>query len=345
MWKSSSSQNLARRVNTPVSIGMLLLPAFNGLAAQAFIDPFRAANYLRGTTIYQWQFLSLDGQAVTASNGFVVGNTVGFSETQTRFDFLVVNASWTPEKYQDRQLQSWLRILAYQDTTLVGLDTGAFVLAFAGLMEGYRAVVHYEHNDAFGELFSNTQVDQVLFVVDRDRLTCCGGLAAVDLALEIIRIQQGIDLANAAARYIFQERLRPGEASQLSHNYEPIGSTVPELLRDAIILMERNLEKPLRLSKIAHDVGMSQRQLERLFNEFTGLTPMRYYINVRLYRARALLTQTELSIVEIASACGFNNTEHFTRSYKRYFKIVPSLDRTEGRIPFQFRSFPGYSGV
>jgi AraC family carnitine catabolism transcriptional activator len=345
MLKSSSSQNITRRVNLPVSIGMLLLPAFNGLAAQSFIDPFRAANYLRGTTIYQWQFLSLDGQDVTASNGLVVGNTVGFAETQTWFDFLVVNSSWTPEKYQDRQLQTWLRILAHQDTTLVGIDTGAFVLAFAGLMEGYRAVVHYEHIDSFAELFSNTHVDQVLFVVDRDRLTCCGGLAAVDLALEIIRVQQGIDLANAAARYIFQERLRPGEESQLSRNYEPIGYTVPELLRDAIILMERNLEKPLRLSKIAHDVGISQRQLERLFEKFTGLTPMRYYINVRLYRARALLTQTELSIAEIASACGFNNTEHFTRSYKNYFKIVPSLDRIEGRIPFQFRSFPGYAGV
>lgn len=345
MLKPSASEALIQRANTPVSIGMLLLPAFNGLAAQAFIDPFRAANYLRGSTIYQWQFLSLDGQAVTASNGFVVGNAVGFSENQTRFDFLVVNSSWTPEKYQDHPLQTWLRVLAHQNTTLVGLDTGAFVLAFAGLMEGYRAVVHYEHMASFRELFLDTQVDEVLFVVDRDRLTCCGGLAAANLALEILRVQHGIDLANATARYIFQERLRPGTESQLSRNYEPIGYMVPTLLRDAIILMERHVEKPWRLSRIADDVGISQRQLERLFEKFTGLTPMRYYINVRLYRARALLTQTELSIAEVASACGFNNPEHFTRSYKDYFKLVPSQDRIEGRVPFQFRSFPGYSGV
>jgi AraC family carnitine catabolism transcriptional activator len=345
MLKSSYSPNITTRVNMPINIGMLLLPAFNSLAAQSFIDPFRAANYLRGTTIYQWQFLSLDGQDVTASNGLVVGNTIRFSEAQTRFDFLVVNSSWTPEKYRDRELQTWLQILAAQNTTLVGIDTGAFVLAFARLMDGYRAVVHYEHIDSFCELFPDTHIDQVLFVVDRDRLTCCGGLAAVDLALEIIRLQQGIDLTNAAARYIFQERLRTGEESQLSRNYEPIGYTVPELLRDAIVLMERNLEKPLPLSEIAHDVGISQRQLERLFRKYTGLTPVRYYINIRLNRARALLTQTELSIAEIASACGFNNTEHFTRSYKNYFNIVPSLDRIEGRIPFQFRSFPGYSGV
>jgi len=336
---------MSRRIKSPINIGMLLLPAFNGLAAQAFIDPFRAANYLRGATLYQWHFLSLAGQSVTASNGIVVGDTISFSESRTRFDFLVVNSSWTPERYQERKLQTWLRTLARQGITLVGIDTGAFVLAFAGLMNGYRAVVHYEHIDAFGELFSNTRVEPVLFVVDRDRLTCCGGLAAADLALEIIRSQHGIDLANAAARYIFQERLRSGEDSQLSRNYEPIGYTVPELLRDAIRLMERNLEKPLPLSEIAHAVGLSQRQLERLFKKFTGLAPLRYYINIRLYKARALLTQTELSMAEIASACGFNHTEHFTRSYKSYFKIVPSLDRIEGRIPFQFRSFPGYSGV
>ena len=331
-------------VYQPITIGMLLLPAFNGMAAHAFIDPFRAANYLRGNELYQWQFLSLDGADVTASNGIVTGNTQCFATTEAAFDFLVVNSSWTPEKFRDRSLQRRLRRFAKRGTLLVGIDTGAFVLAFAGLLEGYRATVHYEHMASFRELFTHTALDPVLFVTDRNRLTCCGGLAAADLALEIIRRQHGIDLSNATARYIFQDRLRPGEDQQQSRSHEPVGYAVPERLREAISLMERNLEEPLRLSEIAHYVGVSQRQLERLFGKHTGVTPVRYYINIRLDRARALITQTELSVAETADACGFNNAEPFTRAYKQHFGIVPSQDRTTGRIPFQFRSFPGYKG-
>ncbi len=335
----------AHRAEKPILIGMLLLPAFNSMAAQTFIDPFRAANYLRGTTIYQWQFLSLAGEDVVASNGLVTSQNGHFAKIDLSLDFLVINSSWTPERFQDDTLQSRLRYLAYQGTTLIGIDTGAFVMAFAGLLDGYQATVHYEHFNSFRELFPSTILEERLFVIDRDRLSCCGGMAAIDLALEIIRRQQGLDLANAAAHYIFKERLRAGNELQQSHSFEPIGYAVPDLLREAIVLMERNLEHPLRLTEIANTVGVSQRQLERLFRKHTALTPVRYYINIRLDRARALLTQTELPIVEIASACGFNNTEHFSRAYKRRFDIVPSLDRTEGRIPFQFRSLPGYAGI
>ncbi|MEM7348660.1 MAG: GlxA family transcriptional regulator [Chloroflexota bacterium] len=340
-----SGENLTQTAKVPINIGMLLLPAFNSMAMHAFIDPFRAANYLRGDTLYQWQFLSLDGSSVTASNGLVAGNTRSYADDFTPFDFLIINSSWTPEKFQDHQLKTWLRRLAHHHTTLGGIDTGAFVLAFAGLMSGYRAVVHYEHHTSFEELFPNIQLEETLFVIDRDRLTCSGGLAAVDLALEIIHRQHGLNLANAVAHYIFKERLRSEDEKQLSRMYEPIGYAVPELLREAIILMERHLEEPLRLSAIAHLIGVSQRQLERLFRKHTGLTPVRYYINIRLDRARALLTQTELPLIEIASACGFNSAEHFSRAYKHRFEIVPSLDRTEGRVPFQFRAFPGYAGM
>ncbi len=328
-----------------MTIGMLLLPAFNSMAAHAFIDPFRAANYLRGGNLYQWQFLSLDGGDVTASNGLVISHTQSLSRIESPFNFLVVNSSWTPEKFQNRPLQQCLRYYAKQGAILVGIDTGAFVLAFAGLLEGYRATVHYEHMASFRELFTHTSLDSVLFVMDRNRLTCCGGLAAADLALEIIRTQHGIDLSNATAHYIFQERLRPGEEKQQTRHYEPVGYSVPELLRETIILMERNLEEPLRLSEIAHYAGVSQRQLERLFRKYTGITPVRYYINIRLDRARALITQTELSIAEIANACGFSNAEQLSRTYKKHFNIAPSQDRITGRIPFQFRSFPGYSRI
>ena len=324
---------------------MLLLPQCNSMAAHAFIDSFRAANYLRGTALYEWDFLSLDGQTVTSSNGLNISNAPAFAGTNLHYDFIVVNASWTPEKFRSKKLQNWLRKSTKAGTTLVGLDTGAFVLAFAGLLDGYRATVHYEHIVSFKELFPKSKIEESLFVVDRDRLTSCGGMTGCDLSLEIIRMQQGLDLANAVAHYIFHERLRTGDEIQQSPSHEPVGYAAPKLLRDSIILMERNLEEPLRLPEIADYLEISLRQLERLYLQHTGETPVRYYINVRLDRARGLVTQTEMPLAEVANACGFGSAEQFTRAYKKRFKIVPSKDRIEGRIPFQFRSYPGYAGT
>ncbi len=332
-------------IHTTCHIGMLLLPQFNSMAMHAFVDPYRAANYLRGHTLYQWHFLSLDGQNITASNGVEINNTEHYLSSTINFDFIVVNASWTPEKFQSHKLQTWLKNAADSGITLVCLDTGAFVLAFAGLMDGYRTTVHYEHIAAFKELFPKSKVEESLFVVDRDRLSSCGGMTACDLSLEIIRLQHGIDLANATAHYIFHERLRTTEEIQQSPSHEPVGYAAPKELRDAIILMERNLEEPLKIPEIANYLKISQRQLERLFKTYTAESPLQYYTNISLDRARGLVTQTEMPIAEIASACGFNSAEHFTRSYKKRFNIVPSKDRTEGRIPFQFRSYPGYAGI
>ena len=141
---------------------------------------------------------------------------------------------------------------------LVGLDTGAFVLGFAGLLDGYRAAVHYEHSDSFLELFPQTEIAEGLYVIDRDRISCCGGLAAADLALEMIRLQQGMALANAAARYIFHERLRGGDEKQISHTQEPIGQVVPEVLREVMLLMEQNLEELVTMPELARRTGVSQ---------------------------------------------------------------------------------------
>ncbi|WP_299624044.1 GlxA family transcriptional regulator [Pelagibius sp.] len=330
---------------TACTLGMLLLPGFNAMAAHAFVDPFRAANYLRGTAIYRWPFLSLDGGAVTASNGLCVARTTAFAEAEAEMDFLVINASWAPERFRGRALQGWLRRQARMGAVLCALDTGAFVLAYAGLLDGYRAAVHYEHIAAFRELFAETALDESLFVLDHDRLTCCGGMAAADMALEIIRLQQGLDLANGAGRYIFHERLRPGGEGQSPTTREPVGYAAPARLREAIVLMERNLEQPLKITELVARLGLSQRQLERLFRLHTGVSPIRYYVDVRLDRARGLVTQTELPIVAVAAACGFGNAVQFTRTYKRRFGLAPSKDRTEGRVPFQFRSFPSHAGV
>lgn len=326
-------------------IGMLLLDGFNAMAMHAFIDPFRTANYLKGASLYKWDFLAFVNNSVIASNGLEVSGLQNARSTAADFDLLVVNASWNVERFKENRLLSWLRGIAAKGTTLCGLDTGAFVLAFAGLLNNRGAAVHYEHIASFRELFPNIHMGEDLFVIDGDRMSCCGGLAAADLALEIIRLQQGIELANGSSRYIFHERLRDGSEGQLPATREPVGFSAPPKLRDAIIIMERNLEHPLAIGEIARQVAISQRQLDRIFRKHTGLTPVRYYLDVRLDRARGLVTQTEMPILDVAIACGFSTNSQFSRTYKNRFEISPNQDRIEGRVPFQFRSFPSFAGV
>ena len=336
------------RARTGRRIGMLLLPGFNGFAAQGFLDPFRAANYLRGERIYAWEFVSPAGGTVTASNGLEIGVTQAVGERPPHYDLLLVNSSWTPEAFQDRALQSWLRLASRQGASLGGIDTGAFVLAWAGLVDHQRTVVHYEHLAAFNELFPGIPTDESLYAIDGRRFSCCGGAAAVDLALELIRRRDGIELANAVARYIFHERLRDGSEAQVPRALQPVGYQVPTKLREAILLMERNLEEPLTQPELARYLDLSVRQVQRIFKQYVGVTPVRYYLNLRLDRARGLVTQTEMPIMEIAALCGFARAGQFSRAYARRYEITPIRDRIEGRIPFQFRDFtdhPGYRSV
>lgn len=317
---------------------MLLLPGFNSFAAQAFLDPFRAANYLRGERIYRWESLSPAGGVVAASNGVQTAETRSILQHPADHDLVLVNASWTPEAFREPELQAWLRQASRNGARLGGIDTGAFVLAFAGLLTHHRTVVHYEHVESFRELFPSIPLVESLYSIDANRFSCCGGAAAVDLALELIRQRDGIELANAAARYIFHPRLREGGEPQVHRALEPVGYQVPNQLREAILLMERNIEEPLTQPELAELLSLSTRQLQRVFKQYVGVTPVRYYLNLRLDRARSLVTQTEMPINEIAALCGFLRPEQFTRAYHKRFDIAPIRDRIEGRIPFELRN-------
>ena len=325
-----------------IRIGLLLLPSFNAMATMAFLDPFRAANYLTGDPTYRWDMITLKGGAISASNGLQVADTMSITQVRHAYDLVIVCSSWTPEAYRDRRLLGWLRQCARQGAVMGGIDTGAFLLAFAGLLDGRSVTVHYEHIAAFKELFPDIAISDRLYTIDGNRISCCGGSAASDLALEIIRLGPGLTMANAAARYIFHDRLRTAAEGQLPLYHEPVGYNAPRKLREAIAAMEQDLETPRSLSAIAQDVDLSQRQLERLFKVHTGITPVQYYLEIRLDRARGMVTQTDLSMLEIAVACGFSSQEYFARTYKTRFGLPPSKDRREGRIPFQFRSFPSH---
>ncbi len=322
---------------------IVVTPYFNLAATMSFLDPFRAANYLEGAAIFRWRIVSETGGLIAASIGAVI-DTVTFSDAETRAaDVLIVSSSWEPERHLSPAMRICLRDAAKRQAILGGMDTGAFILAHAGLLEGHTATVHYEHIDAFQELFPNTSTSEALWVIDRRRVTCCGGAAALDLALHLIQQSHGAALANAAARYVFAPLLRAHGAPQLPERAEPLGNSVPDTVRAAIRVMEANLETPLPISEVCREIGLSHRQLDRLFAECVRKTPTLYYRDIRLDRARGLVTQTGMSMSEIAFASGFSSQVHFSRAYKDRFGLPPSKDRVQGRIPFEFRAWPMHS--
>lgn len=331
---------MSARSDRPINLLILVTPDFNLAATTGFIDPFRAANYLDGASRFRWDICSPEGGACRASNGMSI-DTARLVDMQDRaFDIVIVSASWTPERHNSTLVHSALWKWARQGSTVGALDTGAFILAEAGLLTGHRATVHYEHIDAMIELFPDVETSEALFVFDGSRITCCGGGAVVDFALHIIQGTLGAELANRAARYVFHQSLRPVGAQQSPGQAEPIGLRAPEVVRRAIAIMEQNLEVPLSVPEICTLVDISQRQLNRLFTTYVQKSPQIYYRDIRLDRARGLVTQTEIPLAEVALASGFASQVHFSRAYRVRFGLTPREDRIEGRVPFEFRAWP-----
>lgn len=329
---------------TPTQAGLQLLiivtPSFNLSATTGLIDPLRAANYLDGVARFRWTIASAEGGMIMASNGLSLATQALADLSAQAFDMVVVSSSWAPEAHDSPSLLAALRKFARAGSVIGALDTGAFILAEAGLLAGQRATVHYEHIDALRELHEGIEVSEDIYVFDGNRFTCCGGTAAVDLGLHILRRLCGDSLANAAARYIFHPGARPPVASQNPAGIEPLGHATPESVRRIIAEMERHLEEPLTIPDLCERARLSQRQINRLFARHVGKTPQLYYRDIRLDRARGLVTQTEMPMSEIAVASGFASQAHFSRAYHERFGIQPRSDRVEGRIPFEFRAWP-----
>lgn len=326
--------------NQLLKILVVVTPNFNMAATTAFIDPFRAANYLEGSARFRWTVASPSGGPCLASNGMTI-ETEGLRTVEDEaFEIVVVSASWAPETVGTPHLLATIRKWARAGSIVGGLDTAAFLLADAGLLTGRRATVHYEHIDSFKELHADIDVTEDLFVHDGKRFTCGGGIASADVALHLIRASAGDALANAAARYIFHPGLRPARTSQNPTAAEPLGRTAPRVVRQMITLMEQHIEQTLSIPELCRQASVSHRQLDRLFRQYVGKSPAAYYRDIRLDRARGLVTQTDMLMSEIAIASGFSSQVHFSRAYRDRFGLPPRSDRIEGRVPFEFRAWP-----
>jgi transcriptional regulator GlxA family with amidase domain len=309
----------------PSRVGFLLIDDFALMSFASAIEPLRAANSLSGRKLYEWFHVSINGKPIRASSGLAIKPDCA-TTTQQPFDIVLVCAGGNPTKFSDRATMTWLRGLARRGVTIGGISGGPYILARARVLDGYRCTIHWEHVPAFVEAFPRLQLTRNLFEIDRDRISCGGGVAGLDMMHALIRRDHGEELAARISDWFLQANIRLGDTSQRVPMRDRSALGHPKLLT-AIDLMERRLREPASRAEIARTAGLSIRQLERLFAAHFKTSIERRYLTIRLQRGRILLRQTALPVTQIGAECGFQSPSHFSRAYKQQFARTPSADR------------------
>ncbi len=309
-------------------VGFLLLDNFSMVAFSSAIEPLRMANQLSGEPLYSWATVTETGESVACSNGlkFQPDYSVATLERYDAFDAIFVCGGLHVHRLACDASIQWLKSLAKAQVVLGAVCTGSQVLARAGLLDGYRFTIHWENIASAREEFPHLVVSPELFEIDRDRYTCAGGTAPIDMMLHEIREKHGVELATSISEQFMCERIRDKHDRQRVPLTQRIGTSQPKLA-EAVSLMEANIEEPMTLDELSHHVGLSRRQLERLFQRYLHCVPTRYYLELRLERARQLLLQTSKPIVDIALACGFVSAPHFSKCYRDTFSVPPRDER------------------
>jgi transcriptional regulator GlxA family with amidase domain len=309
----------------PQRAGFLLLPGFSLMSYAAAVEPLRAANLLSGKALYTWLNIALAGTEAVASNGVAIRADAKVGD-KIDLDWLLVCAGGNPAVFADTKTFAWLRAQARRGTVLGGISGGAYALARAGLLDGFRATIHWDHLPAFTEQFPRIAVERGIFVIDRARMTCAGGVAAVDLMHALIERDHGAALAAAVDDWYLHGRARLGSRPQRLSVAERYGTGNAKLAR-VLASIEKRIEAPPSRAVLAREAGISLRQLERLFAAHLHITAARHILKLRLERARQLLRQSPQPIVAIATSCGFASASHFSTAYRRQFGVAPRADR------------------
>jgi transcriptional regulator GlxA family with amidase domain len=312
----------------PQHLAVVVVPEFTMMPVTSAIEPLRIANRLSEKTLYKWTMHSVDGQPVAASNGILAmvdGDLTAVPEGAV----IMICAGLNVQHHSDKRLVAWLRKVARKGTSIGAVCTGAHILAEAGLLDGYKCTIHWENLPGFTEAFPEIEATGGLFEIDRDRFTSAGGTTALDMMLTLIASQHGPELASAVAEGILHSPIRHHSEHQRMSLPARIGARHPKLV-GIIEEMENNLEEPLSPSLLAKQAGLSTRQLERLFRRYLDRSPKRYYLELRLKKARSLLLQTDMSVINVALACGFSSPSHFSKCYRAFY----------GRTPYRERGIP-----
>ncbi len=316
------------------SIVFFLVPDFTLIAFSTAIEPLRLANRMLGYDAYRWRLASADGKPVKASCGVEITVDTSLEDERRKMSgpdrpsMVIVCAGINVERYHNRSAFAWLREEYNRGVAIGGLCTGAHVLAAAGLLSNKRCAIHWENLPGFSEAFPKANVFADLFEVDQNIYTCAGGTAALDMMLKLIGDDFDEMLVNRVCEQVLTDRVRSPTDRQRLPLRARLGVQNSKVL-SIIELMEVNLSEPLSLIEIADNVGLSRRQIERLFQQEMGRSPARYYLEIRLDRARHLLIQSSLPVVEVAVACGFVSASHFSKCYRELYARSPQQERAD----------------
>ena len=303
----------------------MLLPKFSLMAFTSAIEPLRIANRLSSQKIYEWRLASDDGISVTCSAGVTLSVDMGLEEVGRTETILFCGGLSIKPAVTPRML-NWIRREARKGMPIGGLCTATYLMAKAGLLDGRRSTIHWENRESFIEDFPDHEITTSIYTIDKNRYSSAGGTAAADLMLRLIANDHGTDLANGIADQMIYTTVRTDKDQQRLSIPTRIGVRHAKL-STVIKMMEDNLEEPISPAILADDVGISTRQLERLFRRYLNRSPKRYYMELRLEKARNLLLQTDMSVINVALASGFTSPSHFSKCYRMHFSTTPYRER------------------
>lgn len=328
--RTDENQSLMEPVEVSPSVstkrvGFVLVDKFSLIAYASAVEALRLANYVSNKTLYETVTLSNDGGPVASSGGVSVMADERLRDAH-KLDMVFVVSGVDVVHHADPETIKNLRRLGSHGASIGALCTASYILARAGLLDGYRCTAHWENISGLTEDFPDIDVVPDLYIIDRNRYTCAGGTASMDLMLHVIADHAGPAVAAAASDQLIHHRIREGGEGQRMALRTRLGVSHPKLL-SVIAEMEENLELPVNCGELADRVGLSTRQLERLFRKYLNQAPTRYYLGLRLERARYLLLQTSMPILDVALACGFVSASHFSKCYREFFHRTPSEER------------------
>ncbi|MGB0507262.1 MAG: GlxA family transcriptional regulator [Pikeienuella sp.] len=311
----------------PTEYIFLLVENFSHMPFSCALEAFRIANLAAERELYSWRLASENGADASSSNGTVTRVDMGLDNTSPDAHVIVV-AGLNAKHHSSPAVEAWLRWRKRFGSGKIGaICCGSYILAEAGLMGGRRCALHWEYHDAFMEDHPDVDLSTSVFVKDGRFFSASGGAAATDLALSLIEEDHGSDLSRNTAERLVYASVRSEQDGQRASYNSKIGARNPRLAR-AMEIMETDLDEPMKSSDIASEVGMSTRQLERLFGRYLNCSPKKYRMELRLARARTLLRQTELSVINVALACGFTSPSHFSRCYRTRYGETPYSQKT-----------------
>lgn len=301
------------------------MEGFTLLSFSGAVDALRLANRAAGYEAYSWVFAAEQEDMATSSSGCRVGIDMGLEDLR-HSDTVIVCGGVDVQANTTKKLVSWLRRESRKGVVIGAFCTATHALAAAGLLNGRRATIHWENRDSFTEEFHEVELTRSVYVIDANRMTTAGGTASIDLMLALIARDHGAEIANAVADQQIYTSIRTDRDTQRLSVPTRIGVRHPKLAQ-VIQSMENNIEDPVSPAKLATDVGLSTRQLERLFRRYLNRSPKRYYMELRLSKARNLLMQTEMSVINVALACGFTSPSHFSKCYRAHYNTTPYRER------------------